>query len=82
MDFKKELAKWGYNKGNSIDVEILVEEVLPEIFKKSLQEAFNSGRNFEKGEQNSWSTYNKFTGNQKPNKELNFEQFFEKFKNN
>ena len=34
MDFRTELAKWGYNKGNSIDVEILVEEILPELFSK------------------------------------------------
>ncbi len=24
MDFRTELAKWGYNKGDSIDVDILV----------------------------------------------------------
>jgi hypothetical protein len=34
MDFRKELAKWGYNKGNSIDVEILINEILPELFNK------------------------------------------------
>ena len=48
--------------------------------KKDLQEAFNAGRNFEKGEQESWKTYNKFTGNQQPNKELNFEEWFKKRK--
>ena len=32
MDFRMELAKWGYNKGNSIDVEILIEEILPSLF--------------------------------------------------
>jgi len=34
MDFKKELAKWGYNKGNAIDVDILVDEILPSLFEK------------------------------------------------
>lgn len=33
MDFKRELSKYGYNIGNSIDVEILVGEILPEIFE-------------------------------------------------
>jgi hypothetical protein len=34
MDFRAELAKWGYNKGNSIDVEILINEVLPKLFSQ------------------------------------------------
>jgi hypothetical protein len=34
IDFEKELSKWGYNKGNSIDVEILVNEILPDLFKQ------------------------------------------------
>jgi hypothetical protein len=34
MDFRTELAKWGYNKGNSIDVEILVNEILPQLLNK------------------------------------------------
>jgi len=34
IDFGKELSKWGYNKGNSIDVEILVNEILPDLFKQ------------------------------------------------
>lgn len=34
MNFKTELAKWGYNKGNSIDVEILVNEILPSLFSQ------------------------------------------------
>jgi hypothetical protein len=34
MDFRTELAKWGYNKGNSIDVEILVDEILPSLFSQ------------------------------------------------
>ncbi len=34
MDFRSELAKWGYNKGNSIDVEILINEILPEILSQ------------------------------------------------
>jgi hypothetical protein len=34
MDFRAELAKWGYNKGNSIDVEILINEILPSLFSQ------------------------------------------------
>lgn len=34
MDFRTELAKWGYNKGNSIDVEILIDEILSSLFSK------------------------------------------------
>jgi hypothetical protein len=34
IDFEKELSKWGYNKGNSIDVEILVNEILPKLFEQ------------------------------------------------
>jgi len=32
MDFRTELSKWGYNKGNSIDVETLIDEILPSLF--------------------------------------------------
>jgi hypothetical protein len=31
MDFRTELAKWGYSEGNSIDVDILVNEILPSL---------------------------------------------------
>ena len=34
MDFRSELAKWGYNKGNSIDVETLIDEILPSLLSK------------------------------------------------
>ncbi len=34
MDFKTELAKLGYNKGNSVDVETLIDEILPDLFNK------------------------------------------------
>jgi hypothetical protein len=37
MDFKQELAKYGYNKGNSIDVEILINEILPALFAQNQQ---------------------------------------------
>jgi hypothetical protein len=37
MDFKEELAKYGYNKGNSIDVEVLINEILPNLFIKKQQ---------------------------------------------
>ena len=32
MNYKKELSKWGYNIGNSIDVETLIDEILPALF--------------------------------------------------
>ncbi len=34
MDFRTEIAKWGYNKGNSIDVDLLVNEILPSLFSQ------------------------------------------------
>ena len=34
MDFRTELSKWGYNKGDSIDVDILVNEILPSLFSQ------------------------------------------------
>ena len=34
MDFRTELAKWGYNRGNSIDVETLINEILPSLSSK------------------------------------------------
>lgn len=37
MDFKQELAKYGYNKGNLIDVEALIDEILPALFAKNQQ---------------------------------------------
>lgn len=37
MNFKEELSKYGYNKGNSIDVEILINEILPNLFIKKQQ---------------------------------------------
>jgi hypothetical protein len=53
MDFRTELSKWGYNKGNSIDVEILVNEILPSLFsqqersysEEDMIEAFIAGGN-------------------------------------
>jgi len=32
MDFREELAIWGYNEGNSVDVKILLDEILPKIY--------------------------------------------------
>ena len=34
MDFKKELAEYGYNLGNAVDVETLIDEILPSLFSK------------------------------------------------
>lgn len=32
MNFTEELAKYGYNKGNSINVEVLINDILPNLF--------------------------------------------------
>ena len=52
MDFRTELAKWGYNKGNSIDVEILIDEILPSLLsqersysEEDMRKAFIAGGN-------------------------------------
>jgi hypothetical protein len=37
MNFKEELAKYGYNNGNAIDVEILINEILPNLFIEKQQ---------------------------------------------
>jgi hypothetical protein len=62
MDFKAELSKLGYNNGDVINVETLIDEILPDLSSKqqgrSYNEAevialarysFNAGRRFEKG---------------------------------
>ena len=36
MDFKKVLASWGYNIGNSVPVETLINEILPDMFGKKV----------------------------------------------
>ena len=46
------------------------------ILKGLMLQAYIAGRRFEKGEQVSWDTYNKFTGFQKPNEVPNFEQWY------
>jgi hypothetical protein len=48
--------------------------------EEELREAFNKGMTFERGEYQSENTYNEFTGFQKPNKELSFEEWFNQFK--
>lgn len=45
-----------------------------------LREAFEAGRNFQFGEHKSWETYNPFTGNKQPNKELDFDDWIKKAK--
>ncbi len=55
MNFKTELSKWGYNKGNSVDVETLIDEILPELFSKQeksyseedMEKSFEAGRSYE-----------------------------------
>ena len=62
MDFRTELAKWGYNKGNSVDVETLIDEILPSLLSKQersyseedLKIAFETGRNFQLTSENNF----------------------------
>jgi hypothetical protein len=48
------------------------------ITREALLKAFCAGSEFEIGEQESWASYNKFTGKQNPNNELNFDQWYDK----
>ena len=41
MDFRTELAKWGYNRGNSIDVETLINEILPSLSSKQNKKLYS-----------------------------------------
>ena len=76
MDFRTELSKWGYNKGNSIDVETLIDEILPSLFsqqeisnrEEDLREAFKQSRQALIFEKDMPPIYE------------NFEEFFEQFK--
>ena len=36
MDFKQVLASWGYNIGNSVPVETLINEILPDMIGKKV----------------------------------------------
>jgi len=72
MDFRTELAKWGYNKGNSIDVDILVNEILPSLFSQQ-ERSYSEEKVLELlVEMNEWSTT--FNGVEE------VEEWFEKFK--
>jgi len=53
MDFKNELAKYGYSANNSIPVETLVNEILPKLFsvqnekkysEENMKKSFEAGR--------------------------------------
>ena len=78
MDFRSERAKWGYNKGNSIDVETLIDEILPSLLSKQersyseedLKIAFDAGESFGSLPFSSMSTSNR----------LSKEEWFEQFK--
>lgn len=74
MDFRTELAKWGYNKGNSVDVEILIDEILPSLFSQQKQERSYSEEeviNFLQ-EMNNWPT--NFEG------KIDIKDWFEQYK--
>lgn len=58
MDFRSELAKWGYNKGNSIDVETLIDEILPSLLSK--QERSYSEEDMRKAYSIGWITRERF----------------------
>ena len=44
--------------------------------EEQLRNAFNAGCRFVNGERESFESYNKYTGNQQPNKEMNFDQWY------
>lgn len=79
MDFRAELTKYGYNKGNSIDVETLVDEILPDLFSK--QEQMYSEEDLEKsykdGGRNEYDFINKYHCKAR----ISFDKWFEQFKN-
>ena len=71
MDFRTELAKWGYNRGNSIDVETLINEILPSLSSKqnkklySEEEVLSFGKScfykgFDKSEKDDANCYTAF----------------------
>lgn len=73
MDFIKELAKLGYNEGNTVDVKILIDEILPSLFQQ--QE-----RSYSEEEVRAF-TYNAFCLGQLQNPTENkFNEWFEQFK--
>lgn len=78
MDFRTELAKRGYNKGNLIDVEILIDEILPSLF--SQQERSYSEEEVGELVYNIIGEYGKQYGIMIDGAKLN--EWFEKFKNN
>lgn len=43
-----------------------------------IEDAFDAGYKFKRGEYESWETYNKFTGNQKPNQEITKQEYLNK----
>ena len=50
-----------------------------ELLEKERQvvaDSFYMGCKYQNGENKSWESYNPMTGNQQPNKELNFEDYF------
>ena len=68
---------WGCSQ-NEEKQETLNKSLASSFTYEDLQKAFFAGCKFEDVEHKSWETYNKFTGNQQPNKEMNFEQWYEK----
>jgi hypothetical protein len=71
MDFRTELSKWGYNKGNSIDVETLIDEILPSLF-------FQQQRSY--SEEEVLDLLQNFANDLSDNV-INIKFWFEKFKN-
>ncbi len=49
----------------------------PEELVERLRWAYNAGKAYEFGEHESWASYNKFTGKQKPNNKPTFEEWLE-----
>ena len=75
MDFRTELAKYGYNKGNSIDVETLIDEILPSLFSQQERSEDDMRTAWNSSEQNM-----RFNFSSSVYKSITFEQWLERFK--
>ena len=75
MDFRTELAKYGYNKGNSIDVETLIDEILPSLFSQQERSEDDMRTAWNSSEQNM-----RFNFSSSVYKSITFEQWLEQFK--
>jgi hypothetical protein len=86
MDFKNELAKYGYSANNSIPVETLVNEILPNLFSAQNENKYSEEdvkKAFEQGEANMYISQNTDSEDSilTLKSYLNINEWFKKFKN-